>query len=131
MSIDSPPRTSELYMTCCLMATLMSHSIDLWFLAVVKCCQVEMEGVGNVGVRVKVSRLQSYLFEQNWTPRDLANRMGVSYTTVYRVLSGKRRPGNDFIAKLLAATGKQFEEFFQSERGEASQGFDGCVSTRF
>lgn len=90
-----------------------------------------MEGVGNVGVRVKVSRLQSYLFEQNWTPRDLANRMGVSYTTVYRVLSGKRRPGNDFIAKLLAATGKQFEEFFQSERGEASQGFDGCVSTRF
>lgn len=88
-----------------------------------------MEGVGSVGVKLKVSRLQSYLFEQNLSPRDLANRMGVSYTTVYRVLSGKRRPGNDFIAKLLATTGKQFEEFFQSESKEVSQGFDGRVSS--
>lgn len=73
-----------------------------------------------MGVRLKAARLQSYLFEQNWTPRDLAKRMGVSYTTVYRVLGGKRRPGNDFIAKLLAATGKPFDEFFQSDWGEAS-----------
>lgn len=51
--------------------------------------------------------------EKQWTEQDLAERMGVSYTTVYRVLRDQRGPGNEFIARLLAVTeGLSFDDLF-------------------
>lgn len=52
----------------------------------------------------------------NWDEKDLAEKMGVAYVTVYRVLRKKREPGNEFIAKLLSVfKGATFEELFYLE----------------
>ncbi|KFZ41777.1 XRE family transcriptional regulator [Anoxybacillus flavithermus] len=52
----------------------------------------------------------------NWDEKDLAEKMGVAYVTVYRVLRKKREPGNEFIAKLLNAfEGATFDELFYLE----------------
>lgn len=43
----------------------------------------------------------------------VAERIGFNQTTVRRVRVGEIRPGEEFIAALLKASGKRFEEFFQ------------------
>lgn len=63
-------------------------------------------------VVVNKERLAKLLEEKGWDEKELAERMGVSYVTVYRVLEGQRGPGNEFIAKLLKACGSDFEELF-------------------
>jgi transcriptional regulator with XRE-family HTH domain len=42
-----------------------------------------------------------------------AEFLGVSHTTLTRVLSGETDPGEKFIAAALAATGSKFEELFE------------------
>lgn len=60
-----------------------------------------------------MNKLQEVLKEKGWDEKRLAEEMGVSYVTVYRVLEGQRGPGNEFIAKLLkACEGVEFEELF-------------------
>lgn len=62
---------------------------------------------------VNVPVLQGYMQRQGWDERQLAANMGVTYTTVYRVIRGKRAPGNEFIARLLkACPGLGFEKLF-------------------
>jgi len=55
-------------------------------------------------LRLNVPVLREFLAKKNWTERDLAEHMGVSYTTVYRALRGKRGVGASFVAKLLEVT---------------------------
>jgi hypothetical protein len=55
-------------------------------------------------------RLESWLAEQQKTPTELANELGVDVSTITRLIpdSGKkqiRRPGWDLIAKIKVATG--------------------------
>lgn len=42
-----------------------------------------------------------------------AERIGVSQPQLSRVLSGSVAPGEKFIAALLAATGRKFEQMFE------------------
>lgn len=65
-------------------------------------------------LRLNVPVLREFLAKKNWTERDLAERMGVSYTTVYRALRGKRGVGTSFVAKLLEVTDSElaFEDLF-------------------
>ncbi|MCL6445196.1 MAG: helix-turn-helix domain-containing protein [Alicyclobacillus sp.] len=66
-----------------------------------------------MSLKLNLPALMAFLQTKQWTPRDLAQHMGVSYTTVYRVMRGTRRPGNEFIAKLLGVTnGLTFDDLF-------------------
>ena len=62
---------------------------------------------------VNIQKVHEYMSFKGWDERELAERMGVNYTTVYRVLRSQREPGNEFIAKLLnACKGAEFEQLF-------------------
>ncbi|WP_231563760.1 MULTISPECIES: helix-turn-helix transcriptional regulator [Anoxybacillus] len=67
-------------------------------------------------IKINFRKLREYMRNNNWDEKDLAEKMGVAYVTVYRVLRKKREPGNEFIAKLLNAfEGATFDELFYLE----------------
>lgn len=67
-------------------------------------------------IKIKFEVLREYMRRNNWDEKDLAEKMGVAYVTVYRVLRKKREPGNEFIAKLLNVfEGATFDELFYLE----------------
>jgi transcriptional regulator with XRE-family HTH domain len=62
---------------------------------------------------INIPKVQEYMNFKGWDEKQLADEMGVSYVTVYRVFRGKRDPGNEFIAKLLSACkGAEFDQLF-------------------
>jgi transcriptional regulator with XRE-family HTH domain len=66
-----------------------------------------------VRLTLNVPKVKEYLRFKGWDEKQLAEEMGVAYVTVYRVIRGKREPGNEFIAKLLkACPGAEFEQLF-------------------
>ncbi|MED3785206.1 helix-turn-helix transcriptional regulator [Geobacillus stearothermophilus] len=91
----------------------------MWYILIAKR---EWDGGVKVRVKIKHEKLREYMRRNNWSEKDLAEKMGVSYVTVYRVLRKKREPGNEFIAKLLnVLKGATFEELFY---------LDGAVTKR-
>lgn len=70
-------------------------------------------GENEVRLAINLPKLQEYMKFKGWDEKELAEKMGVSYVTVYRVFRGKRDPGNEFIARLLSACkGAEFEQLF-------------------
>lgn len=62
---------------------------------------------------INIPKLQEYMNFKGWDEKKLAEKMGVSYVTVYRVFRGQRDPGNEFIAKLLSTCkGAEFDQLF-------------------
>lgn len=62
---------------------------------------------------LNLPKLNEYMTFKGWGEKELAEKMGVSYITVYRVFRGQRDPGNEFIAKLLnACKGAEFDQLF-------------------
>ena len=54
-------------------------------------------------VQLDVERVRAYMAQQGWSERDLAQQMGVAYSYVNRLLSGKRQVGPRAIAGLALA----------------------------
>jgi transcriptional regulator with XRE-family HTH domain len=50
---------------------------------------------------VNLERIKAFMTYNGWSEYELAKRMGVSYSYVNRVMSGKRMPGRKFIAGLV------------------------------
>lgn len=57
-------------------------------------------------------RLIEYMEENNLSQRDLAEIIGVDYTTIFRVLKGQRNPGVRFVTGILENTNLKFEDIF-------------------
>lgn len=69
--------------------------------------------VGSIKLKLNNQKLKEYLDANGISERELAKRMGVSYVTLYRVLTGRRNPGNEFVARILnACEGLRFEDLF-------------------
>jgi transcriptional regulator with XRE-family HTH domain len=60
----------------------------------------------------KHDAIWSYLKAENISRDELARRIGVDRATAYRVDEGKAAPSPKFIAGLMIATGKRFEDLF-------------------
>jgi len=52
---------------------------------------------------INLERIKAFMTYNGWSEYELAKRMGVSYSYVNRVLSGKRTPGRKFIVGLINA----------------------------
>lgn len=63
-------------------------------------------------ISMKAGALERCLADLGISRDELARRMGVSNATPYRVQSGRTQPGPRFIATLMDATGKEFDELF-------------------
>lgn len=50
---------------------------------------------------INLSKLKKYIEANNISEAELANMIGVDYTTVYRVFRGTRKPGAKFIIGLM------------------------------
>ncbi|MCG7406735.1 helix-turn-helix transcriptional regulator [Paenibacillus sp. ACRRX] len=59
---------------------------------------------------LNVKKLERHMYEAGWDEKELAKRIGVTSTQVYRVIRGQRFPGNDFLAGLKTA-GISLDEF--------------------
>ena len=57
-------------------------------------------------------KLMEYMEENNLSQRDLAEVIGVDYTTIFRVLKGQRNPGVRFVTGILENTDLKFEDIF-------------------
>lgn len=89
-------------MKYCLLVTMM-----------VRYCHKVTGGEIKMRLAINIPKLNEYMNFKGWDEKLLAEKMGVSYVTVYRVFRGKREPGNEFIAKLLSACkGAEFEQLF-------------------
>lgn len=62
---------------------------------------------------MKDGALDECLAELEISRDELARRMGVSTATPYRVQKGRTEPGPKFIAALMDATGKPFDDLFE------------------
>lgn len=62
---------------------------------------------------MKDGALDECLAELEISRDELARRMGVSTATPYRVQKGRNEPGPKFIAALMDATGKPFDDLFE------------------
>ena len=51
-------------------------------------------------VQLDVERVRAYMAQQGWGERELAKQMGLAYSYVNRLLSGKRQVGPRAIAGL-------------------------------
>ena len=54
-------------------------------------------------VQLDVERVRDYMAQQGWGERELAKQMGLAYSYVNRLLSGKRQVGPRAIAGLALA----------------------------
>ncbi|APM41360.1 helix-turn-helix domain-containing protein [Clostridium kluyveri] len=52
---------------------------------------------------INLDKLRQYMKENNISKSELAEIIGVNYTTVYRIFKGTRKPGVKFISKLLSS----------------------------
>ncbi|WP_084781670.1 helix-turn-helix transcriptional regulator [Paenibacillus sp. D9] len=52
---------------------------------------------------LNVEKVREYMQIKGWSDDDLAEKIGISRTQVFRVLKGIQDPGNKFIAGLLDA----------------------------
>ena len=70
----------------------------------------------SVRVRIRVDALDKIAIGQGLRTRyAIAKRLGVSQSTVGRVLDGEQLPGNPFIAATLSTLDVQFDEVFEIE----------------
>jgi len=64
-------------------------------------------------LQLNLQEVRSYMQNTGLGPVKLADRMGVSYNTLRRVLNGERNAGPAFVAGLLlACEGTTFDQFF-------------------
>ncbi len=71
-------------------------------------------------IALKKGILEDYMRTNDLSVYDLAKKLGVASTSVYRILNGSRGLGNDMIAKIMVAlnlTEKDFEKIFILEAG--------------
>lgn len=52
-------------------------------------------------LRVNAPAFRKLMEANGWSERDLSEKMGLAYSYVNRVLSGKRQPGAKFVAGAL------------------------------
>lgn len=64
-------------------------------------------------IEVREGALYDVCKEQDISRAELSRRMGVDTGTAYRVEAGKVLPSAKFIAALLIASGKPFEDLFE------------------
>lgn len=57
--------------------------------------------MSNQQIVVKTDVLKQYMDKNNLSEKEFAEIIGVSHSTVNRVLNGKRNPGSKFIAGVL------------------------------
>lgn len=50
---------------------------------------------------IDLSKLSKYMKDNNISELELAKKLGVDYTTVYRVFRGSRKPGAKFVTGLF------------------------------
>lgn len=61
-------------------------------------------------------QLERYMELKGLTPRQIAARAGINYTTLWRAMTGRSAPGDALIAGLLrACPGMDFEDLFSIE----------------
>lgn len=54
-------------------------------------------------LELDIARVREYMAQQGWRERELAQQMGVAYSYVNRLLSGKRHGGSRAMAGLAQA----------------------------
>lgn len=64
-------------------------------------------------IKLKPGVIYEHCKELNISRDELSRRMRVASTTTYRVEKGDVEPSPKFIAALMHATGKTFEELFE------------------
>lgn len=52
-------------------------------------------------LRANVPAFRQFMERRGWSERELSEHMGLAYSYVNRVLSGKRQPGSKFVAGSL------------------------------
>ena len=65
-------------------------------------------------LRVKSATFRKLMEHRGWSERQLSEHMGLAYSYVNRVLSGKRQPGSKFVAGTLLV-GLTIEQAFVIE----------------
>ena len=64
-------------------------------------------------IKLNIEKLRAYMKIKGWSERELALKMGLSPSTVNRVLRGEREPGSKFIDRvLLICQGLAFYDLF-------------------
>lgn len=64
-------------------------------------------------ILLKRNVFEEYQFKEGWSDSELAKKMGVNKTQVWRVKGGHNNPGRDFIAGALKAFPQaSFDELF-------------------
>lgn len=64
-------------------------------------------------ISLKAGVLDRYMTSKKIDDTELARRIGVDKTTLWRVKNGLTDPSPKFIAGVLAETGKKFESIFE------------------
>lgn len=67
-------------------------------------------------VEANIPAIRAFMEKHQWSERELAARMGVTYPYLNRVLNGQRQPGSKFIAGALRIGMRWEEAFYVSER---------------
>lgn len=62
--------------------------------------------------------LSIWMFSNGISANSFAGLVGVSYSTMLKILDGVQTPGKDTIDKILKATGLKYEEAFSTEGTE-------------
>jgi transcriptional regulator with XRE-family HTH domain len=63
-------------------------------------------------IRLDRDRFNLFLQKKGISRDELARRMGMHRTTLYRVEAGESHPSTEFIARLMKVTGQKFEALF-------------------
>lgn len=62
--------------------------------------------------------LSIWMFSNGISAKSFAGLVGVSYSTILKILDGVQTPGKDTIDEILKATGLKYEEAFSTEETE-------------
>jgi len=79
-------------------------------------------------VQIKAEELKKLADDKSWTLPQLAEKMALDYSFLYRVMQGQRNPGGKFFSGLMLLCmeeGLDFEQyvsFKQQEAGEKGSG---------
>jgi transcriptional regulator with XRE-family HTH domain len=63
-------------------------------------------------LKVNVDAFRHLMAQYGWSERELSEHMGLAYSYVNRVLSGKRQPGSKFVAGALSVGLTMEQAFF-------------------
>lgn len=59
--------------------------------------------------------IRKFLVRERLTCRDFSNEFGISYATLYNILTGKAEPRKKTIDRILKCTGLTYEEAFSKD----------------